>query len=92
MEHGADEFDSGRLVWILLLKMHNQSECAVFEWSIRGANNHGIPRVIVSVVSPGLRISSHTMSLHCRIWERQIRQLEDRFAFAVAISIGLVPS
>ena len=43
MEHLTDELDTGRLVGILFLEMHDQTECAIFEGSISGADNDGIP-------------------------------------------------
>lgn len=43
MEHLTDELDCGWLVWILLLKVHNQSKGAVFEGSVRGSDDHSIP-------------------------------------------------
>lgn len=43
MEHLADELDRGRLVGILFFEMHHESKGSVFEWSIGGSNNDGIP-------------------------------------------------
>jgi len=31
MEHGADKLDARRFVGVLLFKVHDESECAVFE-------------------------------------------------------------
>lgn len=45
MEHLTDELDTGRLVGILFLEMHDQTECAIFEGSISGADNDGIPDI-----------------------------------------------
>lgn len=43
VEHGADEFDLRRLVGVLLLELHNEPECAIFERCIRWAYDYGIP-------------------------------------------------
>lgn len=43
MEHGADEFDRWRLIWILLLEMHHESESAVFKRGVGGADDDGVP-------------------------------------------------
>jgi hypothetical protein len=44
VEHLADEFDLGRLVGVLLLKLHDESECAIFKRCVRWAYDYGIPR------------------------------------------------
>lgn len=43
MEHLADELDCGRLIWILLLKMHDQSKGSIFKGSICGADDDSVP-------------------------------------------------
>lgn len=43
VEHFADELDLRRLIRVLFLKLHHQSKGAVFEWGIRGADNHCVP-------------------------------------------------
>lgn len=43
VEHLADEFDLGRLVGVLLFKLHDKSKCAIFKRCIRRAYNYGIP-------------------------------------------------
>lgn len=45
VEHLADELDSRRLVWILLLEVHHKAERSIFEGSIGRADDDGIPRV-----------------------------------------------
>jgi hypothetical protein len=43
VEHLADEFDLGWLVWILFFELHHQSKGAVFERGVCGADNNGVP-------------------------------------------------
>lgn len=43
VEHLADELDAGRLGGILLLKMHDQSKGTIFERSIGGPDDDGVP-------------------------------------------------
>lgn len=45
VEHLADEFDTWRLVRILLLEVHHQAEGSILEGSVGRANNDGIPKV-----------------------------------------------
>ena len=44
MEHLADKFDTRWLVGVLLLEMHHQAKSTIFEGSIGGTNDDGIPR------------------------------------------------
>ena len=44
MKHLANKFDARWLVGVLLLEMHYQAESAIFEGSIGGTNDDGIPR------------------------------------------------
>lgn len=43
MKHGADKFDSWRLVGILFFKLHHESECSIFEGRICRANDDSVP-------------------------------------------------
>lgn len=43
VEHGADEFDLRRLVWVLFLKMHHQPKGAVLEGCVGGTDDDGVP-------------------------------------------------
>lgn len=43
VEHLADELDLGRLIGVLLFKLHDESECAIFKRRIRWAYDYGIP-------------------------------------------------
>lgn len=44
VEHLANELDTGRLVWILLLKIHHQAERSILERGIGRSDDDGIPR------------------------------------------------
>lgn len=46
MEHLRDEFDAGGFVGVLLFEVHHQTESAIFEWCVDGADDHGVPVVI----------------------------------------------
>lgn len=50
VKHLTYKLDTGWLIRILLLEVHHQTECAIFEGSIGGTNNDGIPANFV--VSP----------------------------------------
>lgn len=43
MKHLTDELDSWRLIRVLLLKMHDQSEGAVFKRRVRRPDDDGVP-------------------------------------------------
>ena len=43
MEHLTDELDRRWFVRILFLELHNQPKGAIFEWCVRGSDNHSIP-------------------------------------------------
>lgn len=43
VKHGADELDRWWLVGILLLEVHHEPECAIFEGGIGGADDNGVP-------------------------------------------------
>ena len=43
VEHLADELDGGRLVRILLLEMHHESESAILEGRVGGSDNDSVP-------------------------------------------------
>lgn len=43
MEHLTDELHPRWLVGVLFFKVHHQAECAVFEGSVGGADDDGIP-------------------------------------------------
>ena len=51
MKHGADEFDAGWLVWILLLELHDESESAIFEGRISWADDYRIPELELMMIS-----------------------------------------
>lgn len=44
VEHLADELDLRRLVGVLLFKLHDESECAIFKRCICRAYDYGVPR------------------------------------------------
>ena len=43
MKHLADELDCRRLVWILFLEVHDESEGSVFEGSVGRSNDDSVP-------------------------------------------------
>ena len=43
VEHLTDELDGGRLVGVLLLEVHDESEGSIFKGSVRGSYYDGIP-------------------------------------------------
>lgn len=43
VKHLTDKLDSRRLIGILFLEMHHQTECSIFEGRIGGTNDDGIP-------------------------------------------------
>jgi hypothetical protein len=43
VKHLANELDAWRLVGVLLFEVHNEAEGAIFERSVCGANDDGIP-------------------------------------------------
>lgn len=43
VEHLADELDCWRLVGVLLLELHHQSKCSIFERCVCRTNNDGVP-------------------------------------------------
>ena len=43
MKHLTDELDRRWFVWILFLKVHNQSKGAIFKRCVGGSNDHSIP-------------------------------------------------
>ncbi len=43
MKHLTDELDSRRLIRVLLLKMHDQSKCAIFKRRVRRPDDDGVP-------------------------------------------------
>jgi len=45
MEHLADKLDGWRLIRILLLELHDQPECSVFERRVCWTDNDGVPDV-----------------------------------------------
>lgn len=49
MEHGAEELYGRRLVRVLFVKRHDESECAVFKGCVGGADDDRIP-VLPSLV------------------------------------------
>jgi hypothetical protein len=67
MEHLTDELDTWRFIGVLLLKMHDEPESAIFERGICGTDNDSVPWDMVSKESPvgegaaSFRVA-HTMS------------------------------
>lgn len=47
VKHLADKLDTRWLIRILFLEVHHQTECAIFEGSIGGTNDDGIPASLV---------------------------------------------
>jgi hypothetical protein len=52
VEHLADELDARRLVWVLLLEVHDKLECAVLEVRVRRPNYDRVPVSVENIVSP----------------------------------------
>ena len=44
VKHLADKLDAWGFVWVLLLKVHDKTESAIFEGSISGADDDGVPK------------------------------------------------
>lgn len=62
VKHLANELDAGCLVWVLLLEMQDESECAIFKGGICRANNDGVPGMMVSTWIVRLLFEGFTMS------------------------------
>lgn len=74
MKHLTDELDPGRLIRVLLLKMHDQSKSAVFKRRVRRPDDDGVPRTYTqtrSIRKPSIlsNLKGAGQRFHCR-WSR----------------------
>lgn len=89
VEHLTDELHKRRLIWILLLELHDESEGTVFEWRVGGSDDDRVPGVELATVpqasprpaSPE-RATRHTIASHYLLRATRTHRLEDLFACA----------
>lgn len=84
VEHLADELDGRRLVRILLLEMHHESESAVLKWRVGGSDDDGIPCRLDVNMAPISCLARLTKSSHCQALGTQKHRQADQSACAVA--------
>lgn len=89
VEHLADELHQRRLIRILLLELHDESEGAVFEWGVRGSDDDRVPGLeLAPAPQASPRPASpqdatrHTIASHYLLRAMRIHRLEDLFACA----------
>jgi hypothetical protein len=56
MEHLTDELDRGRLVGVLLLKLHDKSKGAILKGSVGGPDDNCIPILKSCLVSDNAQV------------------------------------